>query len=316
VAHRLTAHGRGVALCLISAVGFGFMAIFVKQAYAAGISVATLLALRFTLAGLTFWAIVAPRRPSFPARSVILVGLGMGAIGYAAQSALYFGALTHIDASLTALLLYTYPALVFGAALLLGRERGGTRRLGALALSSAGTVLVLVGGAGGAAEPIGIAMGLGAAVAYTLYILVADRIAGRCDPMLLSALVATGGACSFLGFGAVTGSIDLSFDPEGWLWVFAIAGFSTVLAISFFLKGLELVGPATAGILSTLEPVVTVALAMLIFAERLGPLQALGGAAVIAAIVLLQAKVRSSGAPAEAPDPAPACALAREPAGR
>jgi drug/metabolite transporter (DMT)-like permease len=316
VAHRLTDNGRGVALCLISAVGFGLMAIFVKEAYAAGVSLITLLALRFTLAGLAFWAIVAPRCPSFPARSVVLVGLAMGAIGYAAQSALYFGALKHIDASLTALLLYTYPALVFGAALLLGRERGGVRRLGALALSSAGTVLVLVGGAGGSPEPIGIAMGLGAACAYTVYILVADRIAGRIDPMLLSALVATGGAGSFVGFGLVTGSIDLTFAPAGWLWVAGIAGFSTVLAISFFLKGLELVGPATAGILSTLEPVVTVGLAMLIFAERLGALQALGGAAVIAAIVLLQAKVRSSGAPAEAPGPAPAGALAREPAGR
>jgi drug/metabolite transporter (DMT)-like permease len=190
------------------------------------------------------------------------------------------------------------------------------RRLSALALSSAGTVLVLVGGAGGAADTAGIAMGLGAAVAYTVYILVADRIAGRCDPLLLSALVATGGACSLLTFGVVTGAIDLSFDPMGWLWVVAIAGFSTVLAVSFFLRGLELVGPATAGILSTLEPVVTVGLAMLVFAERLGPLQALGGVAVIAAIVLLQAKVRSSGAPAEAPGPPPAGALAREPSGR
>jgi drug/metabolite transporter (DMT)-like permease len=316
VANRLTDHGRGVALCLISAVGFGLMAIFVKQAYAAGVSIATLLALRFTIAALAFWGIVAPRRPALPPRSVVLVGLGMGAIGYAAQSALYFGALTHIDASLTALLLYTYPALVFGTALLLGRERGGVRRLSALALSSAGTVLVLVGGAGGAADTAGIAMGLGAAVAYTVYILVADRIAGRCDPLLLSALVATGGACSLLTFGVVTGAIDLSFDPMGWLWVVAIAGFSTVLAVSFFLRGLELVGPATAGILSTLEPVVTVGLAMLVFAERLGPLQALGGVAVIAAIVLLQAKVRSSGAPAEASCPPPAGALARDPSGR
>jgi drug/metabolite transporter (DMT)-like permease len=33
----------------------------------------------------------------------------MGACGYAVQSALFFAALTRIDASLTALLLYTYP---------------------------------------------------------------------------------------------------------------------------------------------------------------------------------------------------------------
>jgi hypothetical protein len=43
VAHRPTDHGGGVALCLTSAVAFGLMAIFAKQAYAAGVTVATLL---------------------------------------------------------------------------------------------------------------------------------------------------------------------------------------------------------------------------------------------------------------------------------
>jgi drug/metabolite transporter (DMT)-like permease len=73
------------------------------------VTVATLLALRFALAAGGFGAILARRRPARPARSVVLIGLAMGACGYAVQSALFFAALTRIDASLTALLLYTYP---------------------------------------------------------------------------------------------------------------------------------------------------------------------------------------------------------------
>ena len=46
---------------------------------------------------------------------------------------------------------------------------------------------------------------------------------------------------------------------------------STVVAISAFMTGLDAVGPATAAIVSTFEPVVTVSLAMLLFGERLGP---------------------------------------------
>ena len=53
----------------------------------------------------------------------MLVGLGMGAFGYAAQSGLYFSALTRIDASLLALLLYVYPVLVMAGAITIGRER-------------------------------------------------------------------------------------------------------------------------------------------------------------------------------------------------
>ena len=94
------------------------MAIFAKEAYRSDVSVTTLLALRFTLAAGAFWAIVATRRAGSgtartPTRRVVLVGLALGGIGYAAQSGAFFGALTHIDASLAALLLYTYPALVF-----------------------------------------------------------------------------------------------------------------------------------------------------------------------------------------------------------
>jgi hypothetical protein len=46
-----------------------------------------------------------------------------------AQSGAFFGALTHIDASLAALLLYTYPAVVFGIAIALGRERADRPRV-------------------------------------------------------------------------------------------------------------------------------------------------------------------------------------------
>src|SRR5437879_670441 len=102
-----TPSGRGVALCVVSAVGFGLMAIFAKEAYRGGAGVPTLLALRFTLAAAAFWAIVAVRRPARPERRTILAGLGLGAVGYALQAGAYFAALTRIDASLTSLLLYT-----------------------------------------------------------------------------------------------------------------------------------------------------------------------------------------------------------------
>jgi drug/metabolite transporter (DMT)-like permease len=51
-----TSHRRGIALCVLSACGFGAMAIFAKEAYAAGVTVVTLLSLRFLLAAALFWA--------------------------------------------------------------------------------------------------------------------------------------------------------------------------------------------------------------------------------------------------------------------
>src|SRR5918911_38910 len=115
--------------CLASGAAFGAMAVFGKLAYAEGATVGTLLAVRFTLAALLFWtaraAVRAARRtsrPSLDARDVVLA-LGLGACGYALQAGCYFAALERIDASLLALLLYTFPAMVTAAAIVPGRER-------------------------------------------------------------------------------------------------------------------------------------------------------------------------------------------------
>jgi drug/metabolite transporter (DMT)-like permease len=57
--------------------------------------------------------------------------------------------------------------------------------------------------------------------------------------------------------------------------------------VSLFFAGLRRVGPTTASILSTAEPVVTVLLTFLVFGELLGPVQLLGGALVLGAVLVL-----------------------------
>jgi drug/metabolite transporter (DMT)-like permease len=309
-------YSRGIALCLVSAFGFGLMAIFAKEAYAAGLGVTTLLAGRFVLAAAVFWAIAATRRTAWPSRRVVLAGLALGAIGYSAQAGFFFSALEHIDASLASLLLYTYPALVFCAAVALRRERATRRKAGALVLASAGAALVLLGGSTGSLEAVGVALSLAAALSYTGYILVADGIVARVDPFLLGALVATGAAAMFVAAGAASGALEPTALVDGWGWVAAIALASTVLPVSAFLLGLERVGPATASIVSTVEPVVTVTLAVVVLGETLGPVQLAGGALVLAAVIALQARsTLPADGPAALPTPAaPARALAGEPA--
>jgi drug/metabolite transporter (DMT)-like permease len=59
-----------------------------------------------------------------------------------------------------------------------------------------------------------------------------------------------------------------------------------------FFAGLDRVGPTTASILSTVEPVVTVLLAFLVFGETLAAVQLAGGALVVAAVLALAVRVR------------------------
>jgi drug/metabolite transporter (DMT)-like permease len=264
------------------------MTIFGKLAYDAGVEVGALLLVRFGLAAIVLTAVaLAARAFRGLDRRTVVTGLLMGAVGYATQAGLFFLALERMDASLLTLLLYTYPALVTGAAVGLGRERLSSRRLTALALSTCGTALVLAGAGAGALDPLATVLGVGAAAAYTAYILTGDRVVSGVDPLALSALVTTGATATFAAVALAGGGPDLSFDAAGWGWLGAIALVSTAGAIIAFFAGLARVGPSGAALLSTLEPVVTVGLAALAFSEALTAVQLLGGAFVLATVVVL-----------------------------
>src|SRR3712207_5408687 len=144
------------------------MGIFGKLAYDEGATVGTLLAVRFVLAALLFWALILASRGGGDIRAVpgrdLAAALALGGCGYALQAGGYFVALERIDASILALLLYTFPAMVAVAAVVLGRDRFDAGRAAALLLASAGLVLVLANGEGGDLDAVGTAFALGAAV--------------------------------------------------------------------------------------------------------------------------------------------------------
>jgi drug/metabolite transporter (DMT)-like permease len=280
----------GTLLCLGSGAAFGSMAIFGKLAYGEGVNVATLLSVRFTIGAALFWMLVLARgeRPRIRPRDVA-IALLLGAIGYSAQAGLYFAALERIDASILSLLLYTIPAIVTVAAVLIGRERANRRRLAALALTSSGLVLVLAGAAAGAFDTLGASLALGAAFVYSAYILTSEPTAARVSPYLLSALVCTGAAVTLSVGAAGLGQLHPeAVTATGWLWLAGIGAVSTVAAIGMFFAGLRRVGPSSAAILATVEPVVTVLLAFAVFGETLGAVQIAGAALVLSSVLVLR----------------------------
>jgi drug/metabolite transporter (DMT)-like permease len=282
------------------------MPIFGRQAFAAGVELVPMLALRFLLAAAMLWALIALRRRSLGSLRGVALGALLGLCGYSVQAGLYFGSIQRIDVSLASLILYTYPALVTVSAFALGREKATRRKLAALALATSGVALV-VGGGTGTIDWLGAAMAFGCAIFYTGFILASDRVAATTSPIAFAASVATGCAVGFTTVALLTGGIQAS--GEGVMWVALIASVSTVMPIVLFMAGLARVGASTASIASTVEPVLTVILAWVVLGELLGPVQLAGGALVVAAVVLLQLRSRARSASGDRP---PARSSARQ----
>lgn len=278
----------GTVLVALSAAGFGSMAIFAKYAYAAGVNVITLLGIRFTLAALLLWSIhlVTGPKPNLTTRITATL-MALGAVGYGSQSSLFFNSLKLIPAAMTAMLFYTYPALVFVASLLLGEEKVTRRKALALVMALGGLSLVL-GTSFDNLNMRGVFFALGAAVVYSCYILVGNRVIKEVPSLVASSVVCSSAAPVFLIWGLAGGTLTLHLSFQGWLAIVGIALFSTVMAILTFFAGLNRVGPTQASIISTLEPVVTVILSDLIFSESLQGLQLAGGLLILSSVIILQ----------------------------
>jgi drug/metabolite transporter (DMT)-like permease len=273
----------GIALIVISAVGFGTLAILGRYALADGMDAPTILFLRFSLAAVVMLAWLALRRQPLPRGRTLLMLIGMGAIGYVGQAFAYLTALEYASSGLVALLLYLYPVFVAVLSVVLLHERFTPPKVAALGLALGGIALT-VGPAGG--QLYGIVLAIGAAAIYSVYILVGARVMRHVTAVQSSTVIfASAGAMS--GLIMATQGAQWPASPNGWAAIAGIVLLATLAPVVAFLAGLERIGPTNAAMLSTLEPVVTVLLGVLLLGEVLQPVTLAGGGLILAAVLLL-----------------------------
>lgn len=289
-----------VIAALVSAACFGTLAIFTSVAYEHGAHPLQLLTWRFTLAAVLLGGYLAVSKPS--ALRVPLGDLGRYAVisllGYGAASICFFFALTFTDASVVAILLYTYPAMVVMAERVFFGVRLSSGRGVAVLLTFAGCALVSDPfSAQGGVGSLGVLLGLGAAACYSAFSMLSDRwLSGRPRTTLMAYLFVFTALLS--GVAALLTGTPLAvaeWKPVVWAMLAGIVVFPTFIAILLYLRALRGLGAGQAAILSTFEPVFTIALAAFVLGEKLSLPQWCGAALVLAGVFIAE----RAGRPAE-----------------
>jgi drug/metabolite transporter (DMT)-like permease len=276
----------GILLIAVSAASFGTLAIFGRILYAEGLDTFTLLFLRFSFAASIMAFILIVLKQPFPRGKTLLQLISMGAIGYAGQAFSFLSAIKYASAGLVALLLYLYPMFVFILSVIVLREKATWIKITAIMLALIGTALTVdpAGPAGG--QLLGILLAILSALIYSVYIIVGTNVMKHVSAVQSSLVIFASAA---VVYGILIGINGAHFPAtnSGWLGIAGIVLIATVIPVATFLAGLERIGPTNASLLSTIEPVVTVLLAWLIFGERLQPITAFGGVLILFAVVLL-----------------------------
>ncbi|GAA0209949.1 DMT family transporter [Halobaculum roseum] len=285
----------GSLLVLASAAAFGTLGVLGEVAFREGLSVPSALALRFVVGSFVVWVGVLGYRATtggdapalgLPPREAV-TAIALGAVGYAGVSYGFFVGVERMSAGLAAVILYTYPLFVVALAAAFLDERVGLRTGVAAGLTLSGVVLISWTGAG-AFDPLGAAATLAAAGMYAAYIVVSRLTLESADERVLTAYVAPAAAASLALVATATDAVTLPTTATGWGTVVALGVVATAFAMFAFFAGLARVGAGRAGVLSTAEPTVAVALGAAFLGEPVTPAMIAGGVLVIVGVVLVQ----------------------------
>jgi drug/metabolite transporter (DMT)-like permease len=280
--------GAGTAWTLLAALGFAVVSTLTSIALAERVALWNILTWRYVLGAVVMVAFVGARHyPRMPRREM-LAWIVIGGGGQALFIGMALSSLSYIGVATLAFLFYTYPAWVTLVQAVRGVEALSARSLLALALSFGGVVLMYgAPGTSGLAWR-GVALALGAAAIYGVFIPTMQHMQKSHPVAVTSAYGKIGSAICFLLLASAGGSFSASMTATAWGAIVALTIFSTVLPSVFFLMGLMRLGPVRTAIVSTVEPFLTAVLGALVLGQAIAPGILLGGALIVSAVVVLQ----------------------------
>ncbi|MHB2168498.1 DMT family transporter [Alsobacter sp. R-9] len=275
--------GAGVLLALGAAAAYGFNITFTRIAALEGVPGPSLVFYRVLVMLALAGAVLAVARRAPTVEPSERKALGLLGLTSAGVGLCYLSSVAFIPVTVAAVLFYTFPILIVALSPLVDGTRLTLARLAVTVAAFVGVVLV-VGPAWGDLNPVGLVLALGAAVAATAQFFAAGRTV-RTDTwskllwvhvMVLPAAVAAASAT-----GGLAPPSALALAP--WSVFFNIGGF--IIGFLLQLMALTRVSASAAGLAFCAEPVVAAVTAALVLGETLGPVQYVGGALVIGAIV-------------------------------
>jgi len=288
----------GVALIIVSSIGFGLAPTFATFSYRnGGNAVGTLLA-RFTVATLLMLVVrkVSGRQAKWPRPLLFGQLFLLGALGYFTATILYFTAIQNIDSGLAITIFYCNPVIVVLLSWwLLGNKPS---RIIVWCLVSTLIGVTIAAGQVGNADTISVILVLIVAVEYAFYMIISSKVLPKVDLFTGVTIVMFGAASSFAIYALIApSSVEVIFPNaiNGWVSVLMLAVVATVIPTATLYAGMNLIGTGKTAVIQTFEPVASILAGVIFLSEPLTLPRIIGATFVIGAVgVLATAESRSS----------------------
>ena len=281
---------------IITGITYGLNPLFAVPLMNNGASIESILFFRYTFAVVLLAAFLILTRQSFriTARQAgVLLALGLL---YTSSSIFLFEAYNYIASGLATTLIFLYPVLVAIIMVFLRVVPSWPVWL-SIAATFGGVIIMTQGSGGDSLNPIGVALSLGSALVYALFIVIINRskAIAQISNTLLTFYSLTVGAIVFLG------KISFSEAPisEGittggdWLNLAGLALLPTIVSTATLAIATRNIGATKASVLGVFEPITAILIGTLMFGEPLTTNILLGiGIAIVAVTFMISVTKR------------------------
>jgi len=192
--------------------------------------------------------------------------LYVGIMGYAATAMTLYVSYNYISTGVATTLHFVYPILVIIGSAVFYRDRLTFIKYLAGILSTLGIFLLYNGELSGSL--FGIFMALLSGITYAFYVLYIDKSGLKAlHSLTLTFYLSLIASASMFFFAIFTGQFTLDLTLSGWAVTAFLSIFVTLGAVNLLNVGIQRIGSQSSGILSTLEPITSIVIGVLIFNE-------------------------------------------------
>lgn len=275
---------------IITGITYGLNPLFAVPLMNNGASIESILFFRYTFAVVLLAAFLILTRQSFriTARQAgVLLALGLL---YTSSSIFLFEAYNYIASGLATTLIFLYPVLVAIIMVFLRVVPSWPVWL-SIAATFGGVIIMTQGSGGDSLNPIGIALSLGSALVYALFIVIINRskAIAQISNTLLTFYSLTVGAIVFWGkisFSDAPISAGITTGGD-WLNIAGLALLPTIVSTATLAIATRNIGATKASVLGVFEPITAILIGTLMFGEPLTTNILLGISIAIVAVTFM-----------------------------
>lgn len=284
---------RAYVVLALGLLAVSLASIFIRMAQGEGVPSLVIAAGRLVIAALILTPFTLRRYQrhlrGLRRRDLLLVSVAGVFLGL--HFILWITSLEHTSVLVSVVLVTTSPLWSAGLEAIFLRAAVTRLVLGGMLLAVIGSVIISLPGADagvalGSSPLLGSALALAGALAVSVYLVIGRSVRARLPLLPYIWLVYGVAAITALIAVFLSGASLTGHSPTGYALLLALALIPQLIGHSAFNYVLEYVSATYVGIATQLEPVISAALALLLFQEMPRPLQLLGSAIVMAGVVL------------------------------